>query len=83
MFEDKSLYKAQGPVWHQKDRRANHIPEGLRNLDTDATWSTSKYRGWVYGYGLHPTTTAIGFPRFAKVRSAAVSEKAVCVSDKV
>ncbi|RKU06617.1 hypothetical protein C6501_18530, partial [Candidatus Poribacteria bacterium] len=43
VFEDKSLYKAQGSVWHQKDRKENHIPEGLRNLDTDASWSTSKY----------------------------------------
>lgn len=52
VFEDKSPYKARGPVWSQKDRKADHIPEGLRNLDTDASWSTSRYRGWVYGYAL-------------------------------
>ena len=75
VFEDKSLYKAQGPVWHQKDRKANHIPEGLRNLDTDASWSTSKYRGWVYGYALHLTTTIKGLPRLASVWTASVSEK--------
>ena len=75
VYEDKSLYKAQGSVWHQKHRKANHIPEGLRALDTDASWSTSKYRGWVYGYGLHLTTTANGFPRFADVYPASVSEK--------
>ena len=75
VFVDKSLYKAQGSVWHQKHRKANHIPEGLRNLDTDASWSTSKYCGWVYGYGLHLTTTANGFPRFADVWTASVSEK--------
>ena len=77
VFEDKSLYKAQGPVWHQNDRKADHIPEGLRNLDTDATWSTSKYCGWVYGYDLHLTTTIKGLPRLASVRTACVSEKAV------
>ena len=76
VYEDKSLYKAQGSVWHQKDRKENHIPEGLRALDTDASWSTSKYCGWVYGYGLHLTTTANGFPRFAGVWTASVSEKA-------
>ena len=75
VHEDKSLYKAQGSVWHQKDRKANHIPEGLRALDKDASWSTSKYRGWVYGYGLHLTTTANGFPRLASVWTASVSEK--------
>ena len=73
VYEDKSLYKAQGSVWHQKHRKTNHIPEGLRALD--ASWSTSKYRGWVYGYGLHLTTTANGFPRFANVHTASVSEK--------
>ena len=75
VFVDKSLYKAQGSVWHQKDRKVNHIPEGLRNLDTDASWSKSKYRGWVYGYGLHLTTTANGFPLFADVYTASVREK--------
>ena len=76
VYQDKSLYKAQGPVWHQKDRKANIIPEGLRNLDTDASWSTSQYRGWVYGYGLHLTTTASGFPRLAAVYTGSVSDKA-------
>lgn len=74
-FIDKSLYKARGSVWHQKDRKENHIPDGVRNLDTDATWSKSKYRGWVYGYGLHLTTTANGFPIFADVYTASVREK--------
>ena len=63
-------------MWHQKHRKANHIPDGLRALDTDASWSTSKYCGWVYGYGLHLTTTANGFPRLADVWTASVSEKA-------
>ena len=76
-YQDKSLYKAKGSVWHQKDRNANIIPDGLRNLDTDASWSTSKYRGWVYGYRLHLTTTASGFPRLAAVYTGSVSEKAV------
>ena len=77
IYQDKSWYKAKGSVWHQKDRKANIIPDGLVNLDTDASWSTSKYRGWVYGYGLHLTTTASGFPRLAKVHTGSVSEKAV------
>ena len=32
VFEDKSLYKAQGSVWHQKDRKANPSPKDC------ATW---------------------------------------------
>jgi hypothetical protein len=30
LIEDASLFKAQGPVWHQSDRVANHVPEKLR-----------------------------------------------------
>ena len=81
VFEDKSLFKAQGPVWHQSDRQHNRIPEKLRHLDTDATWSKSAYHGWVYGYGLHLTCTASGFPKLAQVETAAYSEKQV-VDDK-
>ena len=33
--------------------------------------------GWVYGYGLHITTTASGFPIIAITDTAKVSEKTV------
>lgn len=62
-------------MWHQKHRKENYIPEDLRAVDTDASWSTSKYRGWVFGYGLHLTTTISGFPRFVYAYTASVSEK--------
>lgn len=77
LFEDKSLFKAQGPVWHQRDRKAGVIPEGLRNLDTEASWSKSPYHGWVYGYGAHVTTTRTGFPTAVQVEPAARSESKV------
>ena len=77
LFEDKSLFKAAGPVWHQKDRKAGHIPDKLRNLDRDATWSKSAYHGWVYGYGLHVTSTENGFPRLVQVKTASISESQV------
>ncbi len=31
VYEDKSLFKAAGPVWHQKDRL--HLPKNLRGVD--------------------------------------------------
>jgi len=73
--EDQSLFKALGPVWHQSDRKVGRIPEKLRNLDRDATWSKSGYHGWVYGYGLHLTSNATGFPFLIEVETAAFSEK--------
>jgi Transposase DDE domain len=74
VYEDKSLFKAKGSVWHKKDMENNHIPEKLRDLDTDATWDKSAYRGWVFGYGLHITCTPSGFPILAEVDTASVSE---------
>lgn len=77
LVEDKSLFKAQGPVWHQSDREAQRIPERLRNLDTEASWSKSGYHGWVYGYGLHLTCTQAAFPALVQVETAAVAETTV------
>lgn len=73
--EDQSLFKAQGSVWHQSDRKVGRIPDKLRNLDTDATWSKSAYHGWVYGYGLHLTSNMAGFPFLIEVETATFSEK--------
>jgi hypothetical protein len=75
LYEDKSLFKACGPVWHQADREAQHIPPKLRALDTDASWSKSGYHGWVYGYSLHLTCNGVGFPKLVQVETGGYSEK--------
>lgn len=49
---DGRMYEAVGPQWHAKNRREGRIPERLRNVDTESTWSKSGYRGWVQGYRL-------------------------------
>jgi hypothetical protein len=36
------------------------VPVGLRNVDTESTWSKSGYRGWVQGYRL--TLQGLVFP---------------------
>jgi hypothetical protein len=77
LVADESLFKAKGPVWHQSDRKVNRIPDKLRNLDTDATWSKSGYHGWVYGYGLHVLCNEEAFPVLAQVETGAVSESKV------
>ncbi len=77
LVEDKSLFKAQGPVWHQSDRQAQRIPAKLRHLDTEASWSKSGYHGWVYGYGLHITCNQAAFPALVQVETAAVAETIV------
>lgn len=77
LYEDKSLFTAQGPVWHQSDRQAGHIPPRLHHLDTDATWSKSAYHGWVYGYGMHLSDTRAGFPKLVQIETASVGESPV------
>jgi len=77
VYEDKSLFRARGPVWHKKDMQMNRIPDNLRDLDTDATWSKSAYHGWVFGYGLHTTCTSSGFPVLLEADTASVSEHEV------
>jgi len=77
LAEDKSLFKADGPVWHQSDRREGRIPEKLRRLDTDATWSKSGYQGWVYGYGIHITCTEAAFPKLVQIETASVADSDV------
>ena len=54
-----SAIKAQGPVWHKKDKAAGRIPEGLTGLDTDTDWIQSTYHGWVYGYKAHVTISVL------------------------
>lgn len=51
------MVKARGPVWHQKQKEAGIIPERLRGLDKEATWSFSMADRWVYGHGTFCITT--------------------------
>ncbi len=74
---DGSLFKARGPVWHQSDRAQGRIPDKLRNLDQEATWSKSGYHGWVYGYRLHLTCNLAGFPKSALVTTGSLAESTV------
>ena len=64
-------------MWHQSDRQIGRIPEKLRHLDTDGSWSKSGYHGWVYGYGLHLVNNRVGFPKLMQVETASVSETIV------
>jgi hypothetical protein len=48
---DTMMNKALGPVWHTKHKAQGVLPERLRGVDQEATWSTSRSDGWVYGHG--------------------------------
>ena len=52
---DSTVLRANGGVWHKKDREANIVPH--RSIDTEAHWTKSGWHGWVYGWKLHLVTT--------------------------
>ncbi|MGH3803292.1 MAG: transposase [Pseudonocardiaceae bacterium] len=43
---DSTLLRAQGGVWHVKQRAANLLP--VITLDVEADWGRSGWHGWVY-----------------------------------
>ncbi len=45
----------------QQKSKKDEVPQGLRNLDKDGSWSKSEHHGWVYGYGLHLIVGEAGF----------------------
>jgi hypothetical protein len=48
---DTMMNKALGPVWHTKHKAQGLLPERLRGVDQEATWSKSRSDGWMYGHG--------------------------------
>lgn len=80
---DGRMYQAIGPLWHKEHRTRGEIPNRLRNVDTESSWSKSAYRGWVQGYRL--VMQALVFPEpvplFAVWRENSRSEAAVLVPE--
>ncbi len=48
---DSTVLRANGGVWHQKDREKGVVPH--TSIDTQAHWTKSGWHGWVYGWKLH------------------------------
>lgn len=55
---DSTMHQACGNIWHKKHKKLNIIPDKLRNIDKEADWGYSQYRGWVYGYKTHLVATS-------------------------
>lgn len=51
---DQSLISARGSHWNEGQRKRGCLPRGA---DLDATWSKSKYHGWVQGYSYEVLVT--------------------------
>jgi hypothetical protein len=80
---DGRMYQAVGPKWHKKDRQRGVIPSGLRNVDTESSWSTSQYRGWVQGYRIVLQTLVFPspVPLFAVWRKNSANEAKIALEE--
>ncbi|MBI3973938.1 MAG: transposase [Chloroflexi bacterium] len=67
---DRTVLRAKGGVWHQKDREAGLVPH--TSIATEAGWTKSGWHGWVYGWKLHLVTTvaAVWLPLAADLTPA-------------
>jgi hypothetical protein len=52
---DSTLLRANGGVWHKKQREQGIVPH--TSIDTEAHWKKSEHHGWVYGWKLHLVCT--------------------------
>ena len=75
---DSTMYWACGNIWHKKHKKLNYIPPKLRNIDKDAHWGKSEYKGWVYGYKTHLVSTSsfrtLTIPLYCEVTPANKSD---------
>ena len=55
---DSTMHSACGNIWHKKHKKINFIPPRLRNIDKEADWGKSEYKGWVFGYKTHLIATS-------------------------
>jgi hypothetical protein len=74
---DSTLLRANGGVWHKKDRDQGVVPH--TSIDTQAHWTKSGWHGWVYGWKLHLATVVAGvwLPIAAELTAANAADNEV------
>lgn len=85
LYEDSSVFRSMGNLWHAKDRLIDPVnpPKGVRSIDRDAKWTKSRYHGFVFGFKAHLTVNYKSFPKSIMVESADFSDsKAIDSKEK-
>lgn len=74
---DSTVLRANGGVWHKKDREKGVVPHS--SIDTQAHWTKSGWHGWVYGWKLHliSVVAAVWIPLTADLTSANAADNEV------
>lgn len=74
LFSDKSIFRANGGLWHKVHKDAGIVPHS--SIDTDASWAKSPYHLWRYGYSLLIICNEKRFPVAAMADTATLDEPA-------
>jgi len=71
---DSTVLRANGGVWHKKDRERGVVPH--TSIDTEAHWAKSGWHGWVYGWKLHlvAVVAAVWIPLAARLTAANIAD---------
>jgi hypothetical protein len=72
--DDSTALRANGGVWHVKQRRQLLYPH--TSIDPEADWTKSGWHGWIYGWKLHLVITVarVWIPLAATVTRANVHD---------
>lgn len=81
---DSTLHSACGNIWHKKHKKIKFVPPKLRNIDKDADWGKSEYKGWVFGYKTHLVSTSsfhkLPLPLYCEITPANESDRTLAKS---
>jgi hypothetical protein len=71
---DSTVLRANGGVWHKKDRDQGLVPH--TSIDTQAAWTNSGWHSWVYGWKLHLVSivAAVWIPLAADLTPANIAD---------
>lgn len=74
---DSTVLRANGGVWHKKDREQGIVPH--TSIDTEAAWTKSGWHGWVYGWKLHVVSAVatVWIPLAARLTPANAADNEV------
>lgn len=72
LFSDKSIFRANGGLWHKKHMENGEVPHP--SIDTEATWAYSPYHKWRFGHALLIMVNERRFPVAAVAGTANLDE---------
>ena len=77
LYTDKSLFKAQGPVWHRATAKRGGFPTSSATSTRTPPGAKAVITAGSMAHGLHLVDNHVGFPKWVQIETAAVAESDV------